>query len=326
MSRVTSSSSSSRVSFKSDYDKTLVLINPLISCRSYEFKDTRGLPSVDLIKSLTDKRIRVVMVDSDFERKIAKSVIDEHPGFEKLDSLKSEMNININFTMVQERPSQWNWRLQKGRDDIRDDANEIVYIDYAEMYYTPPEITDELLVMHQVGDYKWRNRKYLRRTPYDLLSNIFSSKIEATPWFDWENAPRIRDNKLQYKMLMKSARYYVLNKFHKDDVDIPYGMNESNIISSNITYSYPLVLSHPLLEGFVYHYDIMPDLPMDDKHAYRSTGWTPTKLMTDSGQYRRVMTDSLTRVLSHLIVRDGLMDPMQDWLIPETWDTAIATL
>jgi len=315
--------------------RTFILTDPLISLDvgPDKTKPSRRLPSVELVKNITDSGDRIVIVDSQINRKMAKSALIRYPEYENIDDLKNLAILNYKFTIVDKSPQAWDWKIEG--EDVRNSTDEVVYVDYSVIPQLPAEINDELFVMYTVGDYKWKNRSYMRNVEYDNLTSI---KNEASPYFDWrikgddddvweeerEQHGWIELNRKMYSMVCKCIAYYMENDFLSEIPELPMGILQANIICSKDPLSYPLNLNHPALEGFVYTYDIMPPPPdgkyakswTEDRFAYVSTGITPSYLMRSSTQYRQVFSKTLKRVMTYLLENSGVkFDPesIESW-------------
>lgn len=304
--------------------KTYILLNPLSSLNVFPLSERskRGLPTKDFIIKLTERGERIIIVDSEINRKVAKSVLNERPEFQTLSEIKELSQLNYRLILISESPEGWTWNIE-GKD-IRNSEDEIIYVDYSLLPNLPEDINDELLVMYLSGDYKWKNRYYGRNLDYE---SILYLKTGATPYFDWQASPEyswIDLNRKMYSMLCRCVAYYMENKFMDELPDLPIDILQSNIICAKENLSYPLNLNHPALEGFVYTYDIMPPPPdskyaknwTEDKFAYVSTGINPSYLMRSSSQYRQVFSSTLKRVLTYMLEKGGVIFDSED---PESW-------
>ena len=301
--------------------KTYVLLNCLDSASLFKrAANYRGLPTIEQVRSITENGDRLIVVDSQLNRKIAKSALEKYYEFKNIEELRTYSTTDYRFMMIDKSPHAWSWKIE--REDIRESDDTVVYVDYSNTRSSedntpngnaqlPPEITDDLFVMYMVKDYKHTDRSYMRNIDYEQLQNI---EISAKPYFDWRNSEQTSElNRKMYSMICKCVGYYMENNFLDDVVVLPYGILQSNIICSEKPLSYPLNLNHPALEGFVHAYDIMPDPPEgkygktwnDDKLAYVSTGINPTYLMRSSSQYRQFFSNVVKRVMSHMLKKDG---------------------
>ena len=306
---------------------TVVLLNPLQSCGHYLGKDERGLPSLELLRQLTNvMEHKVIIVDPYLNKKIKESALGQNPGFRELAIIKEEALINHRIELFTNSPTNFTWLDHSGEDIRADPDKSVVYIDYYRYYEGAMNLNDELIVMSRVEDFKAENRLYLRNIPYDQIPSIFEYKIESTHWFDAHKAPNIKDNIAVYMILLKAARDYVTNEFYLEDIDIEYGSMETSIIKDANTNSYSFVMSQPMLKGFIHHYGLLPDVPFNDRLAYRSTGVTPTVLMTGSNQYRRLITDVLSKFLARVLVRDNIIEVNRPFLSVDTINEAISKL
>lgn len=295
---------------------SLVLINPLKSCGHYDNRDERGLPTVEQIRQLTDNGIRVIFVDNVIEKRVAPSVLDVHPGHRELLRIRAESVINPFLYLFNVTPSFWDWKID-GFTDLRQSDGPVVYVDYTKYYKFGPDLNDELVIMARVVDFKSFNRKYLRNVPYSDLFALFQGPIEANEYFYWENAISPGANREVYRILINSLAYYLNNDFHLPDPEIEFGRMQTNLIKTKEVVSYPLVMSHPMLKGFVHRYGLLPPIPVNDHLSYKSTGLNPTRMMTGSNQYRRVVTTTLASVLGYMLTQDGTIESGTDMLDPE---------
>lgn len=304
----------------------LVLINPLKSCGHYETKDSRGVPSLEQVRELTDAGIRVVFVDNMINREIKDSVLDKHPGHLEMRKLKSEHNINPLLHLANNRPSFWDWVVHDDKDLREESEDTVIYVDYSKYYQEQADLPDDLVVMSQVCDFKYKNRAYLRNVPYGDLFGLFSQTPIANNYFDYFDAVNIVVHKEVYEILLRSLRCYISNEFFMEDAEFDFGGMETNIIKEPSVTSYAFVLSHPMLKGFVHYNKLLPDIPKNDHMLYKGVGLTPTKMMTESNQYRREMTKRLAVFMARLLVRDKVMPVGKNWYSVETIDEAITAL
>lgn len=287
---------------------TLVLINPftasgrdvkgLLSTKNLTSSDNINgknlLPSVDDVRRITESGTSIVILDNMISMKLAPSVLDYYYGARTLNELKKESMVNYKLILVDANVNYYNWNLNEVSGDLRDSESPVIYVDYTKYYKLPPNLNDELVVMATVEDFKPSNRKYLRNVdPSELIRLVGGGYYESTAWCDPYHCPSISDGWEVYEPLMRSLLFYVLNRFHDDDPDIPYGMIETNIIKDSDVKSYAFVMSQPIFKCFIHYNNLLPDLPKYDKLNYVGTGKTPTVMMTNSNQYRRLMTEEI---------------------------------
>lgn len=282
---------------------TLVLINPLASCG--RDLDQRGLPSANLIETWTKRGIRVILLDNMLEKQVAESVLDQglYPGYREMPAIKALAQVEPFLYLINKIPSYWDWKVD-GSNDIRESNQAVIYIDYTKYFKLTPDLNHELVIMARVTDFKSNNRKYLHNVPYDQIANLFNGQIKATEYFYWADSISLSENKDLYEILVKSLRFYLENEFDKPDPPLEFGRMQTNIIKSNKVFSFPMVMSHPMLKGFVYRYGLF--VKEDDPLRYKSLGFTPTVMMASSNQYRRVVTNTLRSVLEYMAQRDGI--------------------
>ena len=302
---------------------TIVLINPftasgrdingLLANKGLTANDkkvgTNLVPSVDVVRSITERGHRVVILDNRLDTKLAKSVVPFYYGAQEVAELKAEARLNFNLVLVNANVNYYDWHLPGRNDgDIRETADRIVYVDYSKYYALPPNLNDELVVMSTVEDFKTEGRKYVRDVPAEGLLDLLES-LTATPWCDPDNCPDIRSNFSYYEPLLRSLRFYVANGFHNDEPQLPFGMMETNIIKEEETKSYSFVMSQPIFKCFIATNNLGPPVPKYDRIAYVGTGKSSTVLMTISGQYRRLITEEVGAFFRIALTRQGVEVP-----------------
>lgn len=309
---------------------TLILIKPLIS--------RVGMPTPETIKSLTNNNIRIIILDLELNRVLAESSYENErfKGYKYANKLKSEFNPHI--LTISERASYWNWKVGDGiagKDDIRNSESKIVYVDCTLNDPGSLQIdsfSPEMFVMSLVEDFKTENRGYYRigKDQINDLLKLYNNNQNLYNTFGGgklTNSSRLVD----IKVLINALIFWLDNGFHHDETDVLLYSLETDIYNKPGNQNWCLNMATPVLKGFITYYGILPEVPEGDKQAMISTGITPTTSMANNGQYRRIVTKSVCKVMANFVVNNDMHKGFEngkslDWYSVDLWRNVVNSL
>lgn len=335
-SNIVSPSLSNAVASSATSSTIIVLIKPLSS--------RIGLPSKEIIDKIFDMRYRLVILDPEINRKLANSA-KQNPrfkGYELSDILKEEAKLNPLLYMIPERSCYWNYKLgegTQGSDDIRTFDSKVVYIDCSRnmggSLSTPNYISDTMFTMSLVEDFKVVNRAYYRIEANQINSILDLANKDQDLYNVFSGDPLRGFNPqaslIDIKVMIEALYYYLKNGFHEEDKEIPLYMCDVDIYNQPGNPNWCMNMNTPVLKGIVTYYGILPDVPEDDRRALISTGKTPTTTMATNSQYRRIVTDTLLKVLSNFVVNNKMHsgkvnDTSLDWYDYNLWGDILESI